>query len=169
WRDIHLSFRDTIMPKLIRSACLTNYEEVARSLGLDPYRQLKAAGLSRACLADPDTMIRASAVGRLLEASAKAAGVEDFGLRMAETQRLSILGPIGLLLQEEPTVRRTLASLARYSRLHTDALAFGIEEEGETAIFREERIIQARRSAPQVSDLTMGALHRILRSLLGAA
>jgi len=58
------------MPKLIRSACLTNYVEVARSIGLDPYRQLKAAGLSRACLADPDTMIRASAVGRLLEASA---------------------------------------------------------------------------------------------------
>ena len=98
--DIHLSFRDTIMPKLIRSACLTNYVEVARSIGLDPYRQLKAAGLSRACLADPDTMIRASAVGRLLEASAHAAGVEDFGLRMAETRRLSILGPIGLLLQE---------------------------------------------------------------------
>ena len=53
--------------------------------------------------------------------------------------------------------------------MHTDALAFGIDEDGETAIFREEWIIQARRSAPQVSELTMGALHRILRSLLGAA
>ena len=157
------------MPKLIRSACLTNYVEVARSVGLDPYRQLKAAGLSRACLTDPDTMIRASAVGRLLEASAQAAGVEDFGLRMAETRRLSVLGPMGLLLQEEPTVRRALASLTRYSRSHTDALAFGIEEDGETAIFREERIIQARRSAPQASELTVGALHRILLSLLGAA
>ncbi|HYB44013.1 MAG TPA: hypothetical protein VEL75_19695, partial [Candidatus Methylomirabilis sp.] len=73
----HLSSWDTIMPKLVRSACLMNYVEVARSVGLDPYRQLKAAGLSRACLAGPDTMIRASAVGRLLEASAQAAGVED--------------------------------------------------------------------------------------------
>src|SRR4029450_13123163 len=45
-----------------------------------------------------------------------------------------ILGPIGLLLREEPTVRRALASLARYSRLHTDTLAPGIEEDGETAI-----------------------------------
>src|SRR5574339_1062111 len=83
WRDIPLSFWDMPMPKLIRSACLTNYVEVARAVGLDPYQQIKDAGLSRACLADPDTMIRASAVGRLLEASAKAAGVEDFGLRMA--------------------------------------------------------------------------------------
>src|SRR5215471_18852292 len=83
--------------------------------------------------------------------------------------RLSILGPIGLLLQEVPTVRRALASLTRYSRLHTDALALGIEEDGETAIFREERIIQARRPAPQASQLTVGALHRILCSLLGAA
>ena len=157
------------MPKLVRSACLTNYVEVARSVGLDPYRQLKAAGLGRACLGDPDTMIPASAVGRLLEACAKVAGVEDFGLRMAETRRFSILGPIGLLLQEQPTVRRALTSITRYSRLHTDALAFGIEEDGQTAIFREERIIQARRPAPQASQLTMGALHRILRSLLGDA
>jgi AraC-like DNA-binding protein len=84
-------------------------------------------------------MIRASTVGRLLEASAKVGSAEDFGLRMAETRRLSIFGPIGLLLQQEPTVRRALASLARYLRLHTDALALGIEEEGETAIIREER------------------------------
>jgi AraC-like DNA-binding protein len=157
------------VPKLIRSACLTNYVEVARSVGLDPFRQLKAADLSRGCLTDPDTMIPASAVGRLLEASARAARVEDFGLRMAETRRLSILGPIGLLLRQEPTVRRALTSITRYSRLHTDALAFGIEEDGETAIFHEERIIRARRPAPQASQLTMGALHRILRSLLGAA
>ena len=157
------------MPKLIRSACLTSYVEVATSVGLDPYRQLKIAGLSRACLADPDTMIRASAVGHLLEASAQAAGVEDFGLRMAETRRLSILGPMGLLLQEEATVRKALESLARYSRLHTDSLAFGIEEDGETAVLREERIIQARKPARQVSQLTLGALHRILHSLLGAA
>src|SRR5215831_6517022 len=64
------------MPKLIRRACLTNYVEVASSVGLDPYRQFKAAGLSRACLADTDTMIRASVVRCLLEASAKTAGVE---------------------------------------------------------------------------------------------
>ena len=140
------------MPKLIRSACLTHYVEVARSVGLDPYRQLKAAGLSRACLADLDTMIRVSAVVRLLEASAQAVGVEHFGLRMAETRRLSILGSIGLLLQEEPTVRKALASLARYLRLHTDSLSLGIEEDGETAIIREERIIQARNPSRQVAS-----------------
>jgi transcriptional regulator GlxA family with amidase domain len=33
------------MPKLIRSACLTNYVEVVTAVGLDPYRQLKAAGV----------------------------------------------------------------------------------------------------------------------------
>jgi AraC-like DNA-binding protein len=157
------------MPKFIRSACLTNYVEVARSVGLDPYRQLTAAGLSRACLVDPDTMIRASAVGRLLETSAQAAGIEDFGLRMADTRRPSILGPIGLVLQEEPSLRKALDSLCRYLRLHSDSLELRIEEEEDTAIIREERIAQARVPARQVSDLTIGALHRIMRSLLGAA
>jgi len=41
------------MPKFIRNACLTNYVDVARSVGLDPYRQLTAAGLSRAAWALP--------------------------------------------------------------------------------------------------------------------
>ena len=157
------------MPKFIRSACLTNYVDVARSVGLDPYGQLKVVGLSRACLVDPDTIIRASAVGRLLEASAQAAGIEDFGLRMAETRRPSILGPIGLVLQEEPTLRKALESFRRYLRLHSDSLELTIEEEEDTAIIREERTAQARVLAPQVSELTIGALHRILRSLLGAA
>jgi len=157
------------MPQLVRSACLTNYVEVARSVGLDPYRQLKTVGLSRASLIDPDMKIRAGVVGRLLEASAQAAGVEDFGLRMAESRRLSILGPIGLVLQEEPTARKALESLSRYLRVHNDALALGIEEEGGVAIIREERIIHARVPARQAAELSMGALHRILRSLLGAA
>src|SRR5262245_841159 len=157
------------MRKFIRSACLTNYVDVARSVGLDPYRQLRAAGLSRACLVDPDTMIRASAVGRLLETSAQDAGIEDFGLRMAETRRPSILGPIGLVLQEEPTLRKALESLRRYLRLHSDSLELRIEEEEDTAIIREERIAQARVTARQVSNLTIGALHRILHSLVEAA
>jgi hypothetical protein len=47
------------MPRLIRSAVLTDYIEVARSFGLDPYRLLKEARLDRSCLLDPDIKISA--------------------------------------------------------------------------------------------------------------
>ncbi|MGA7816353.1 MAG: AraC family transcriptional regulator, partial [Caballeronia sp.] len=35
------------MSYLIRSAVLTNYVETARSVGLEPYRQLRDAGIHR--------------------------------------------------------------------------------------------------------------------------
>ena len=75
------------MPRLIRSAFLTDYVEVARSFGL----LLKEAGLDRSCLLDPDIKISADACHWLLEASASAARTEDFGLRMSENRRLSNL------------------------------------------------------------------------------
>jgi len=65
------------MPRLIRSAFLTDYVEVARSFGLDPYRLLKEARLDRSCLLDPDVKISADACHWLLEASAIAAQAED--------------------------------------------------------------------------------------------
>jgi len=64
------------MPFLIRSACLTGYVEVARSLGLDPFSLVREAGIDRSCLFDPDIKIQIEPVIRLLEMSASAARVK---------------------------------------------------------------------------------------------
>ena len=156
------------MTDLIRSACLTSYPEIARSLGLHPLRLLDVCGIDRRCLDDPDIKLPAGALGRLLEVSAKAAGVEDFGLRLAETRSLSVLGPVGLLLREEPTVRDALNSLMRYIRLHNEALYLRIEERDGEAIIKVE--IRVDRPVPvrQGVELAVGVLYRVLRSLLGA-
>lgn len=155
------------MTDLIRSACLTSYPEVARALGLDPLRLLDACGIDRRCLNDPDIRLPAGALGRLLEVSAKAAKVDDFGLRLAETRSLSVLGPVGLLVREEPTVRDALTSLMRFIRLHNEALYLRMEErEGEAFISVE---VKLERPAPvrQGVELSVGVLYRVLRSLLG--
>jgi len=157
------------MAYLVRSACLGNYAEVARAVGLEPFGLLKAAGLSRFCLLDPDSKTPAGDVGRLLEASARAAGIEDFGLRMAESRRPSILGPIALLIQEEPTVRKALQSLSWYLRLHNESLSLGIEEADGLVILRTEAIVKRSGPTRQATELSVGALHQILRSLLGMA
>lgn len=116
------------MTDLIRSACLTSYPEIARSLGLHPFRLLASCGLDRRCLTDPDLKLPSKAFGRLLEASARAAKVDDFGLRLAETRSLSVLGPLGLLIREEATMRDALSSLMRYILLHNEAMYLGLEE-----------------------------------------
>jgi len=155
------------MTDLIRSACLTSYPEVARSLGLQPLVLLDACGIDRRCLDDPDIKLPAKALGRLLEASARAAKVEDFGLRLAETRTLSVLGPVGLLVREEATVRDALGSLMRYIRLHNEALYLRLEERGREAVISAEIRIERPVPVRQGVELAVGVLYRVLRSLLG--
>ena len=157
------------MTDLIRSASLTSYPELARSLGLDPLRVLAQCGIDRRCLDDPDIKLPAGAIGRLLEASASATKLEDFGLRLAEMRTLSVLGPVGLLVREEPTVRDALTSLMRYIRLHNEALYIRLKERDREAVISVE--IHVTRPVPvrQGIELSVGVLYRVLRSMLGAA
>jgi hypothetical protein len=97
----------------VRSATLTNYAEVARKAGLDPHRLLSEFGLPQGSLRELELKLPADAVRRLLEASAERSGVEAFGLMMAETRRLSSLGPLGLLVREEHTPPRPAGARAR--------------------------------------------------------
>src|SRR5262245_38813424 len=102
------------MPHVIRSASLTDYLEVAHSAGLDPYRLVDAIGLPRECLRDPDVKIPLAAVARPLESSAKAAGIDNFGLRLSEQRLLSNLAPVGRVAREQPTGRTAVQIAGRY-------------------------------------------------------
>ncbi len=157
------------MPVLVRSASLTNFAEVARTAGLDPQALLAQAGLSPICLNDPDLWIPAEAVRTLLEASAQAGSLDTFGLRMAETRRLSNLGPVALVVREEPTVRRVVQALTRYSHLLNEALVLKLEEAEGIAVIREELLVGKNGSARQAIELLVGVTFRNLKFFLGAA
>ena len=58
--------------------------------------------------------IPVSGVRCLLEASASAAGVDEFGLLMAERGGLSRLGPVALVVREQATVGLAIEALSRY-------------------------------------------------------
>src|SRR5215468_6295680 len=89
---------------------------------------LERIGLPRSCLRSPDLRISADAVAELLEASASAARVQDFALRLAQRRGLSNLGPLALIVREQPTVRKAIDVLIQYLGLHTDALFPRLEE-----------------------------------------
>ena len=63
------------MPMLVRSACLSNFREVAASTGIDARAQLRQAGIDWRCLDNPDLKIPAASVCELLERAAAAAGI----------------------------------------------------------------------------------------------
>ncbi len=157
------------MPHLVRAASLTHYAEIARAGGLDPARLLMDAGLSPSVLGEPDLKIPVDRVGRLLEASAAASGIESFGLRMAEARQLSNLGPVGLVVRDQPTLRQSLAVLIRYHAALNGALAMALEEQGDVVVVREELLVGRGEPVRQATELALGVLLRVMRQLLGEA
>jgi AraC-like DNA-binding protein len=157
------------MPHLIRGACLTDYVDVARSVDLDPYRIVEGVGLPRASLDEPDLKISLPAFIRLLEISAKAANIDNFGLRLSEKRLLSNLGPVGLMAREQPTIRKAMEALAHYIELHSDGIILRIEERNDSVIISP--MISVRRPIPmrQATELSVGVVFRILRISLGDA
>jgi AraC-like DNA-binding protein len=152
---------------LIRSASLTHYADVARRAGLDPGRMLREFGLPQRCLVDAEIKIPIDSVRRLLEASAEQSGIEAFGLLMAEARRLSNLGPLGLLVREQPTLRLAIEAFARYGRRLNEALLLAIEEAGDVVVLREELIVTHAGAVRQSTELAVGVAFRVLRTLLG--
>ena len=155
------------MTILIRSATLTHYPEVARSAGLDPRAMLRKVRLPLECLERPDMRISIIAVRRLLEASATDSGLEEFGLHMAERGALSNLGPVALIVREQASVGDALKALARFIHIHHEGMRLLIAEEPDVVtltVFLRGGLLSAPR---QSSELALGSLHRIVRTLAG--
>lgn len=157
------------MSYFLRSASLTNYVDVARALGLDPHHMLRAAKISRNALLDPDIRIPAALVGKLLEASAGAARVDDFGLRMAELRQFSNLGPLAFVVREEPTLRRALESMVRYMSLQNEALVMRVEEADGMVLIRLQLLSDVPGKLRQATELAAGVMYRMLTLFLGPA
>jgi AraC-like DNA-binding protein len=152
------------MAYLARSAGLTGFFDLAVSLGLDPYKIASEAGVPAAAFNDPDMRISARAISEMHELAAEHSGVDDFGLRLAETRRLSNLGPVALLIREQPTLRAALAQLRRYIWLQNDAFSTSLEEMGEIAVMR---LHTPPWSGRQSIEIAVGVGVRLCRELLG--
>lgn len=154
------------MTEQVRSAVLSNYVEVARDAGLDPYAMVRSVGLSQSCLMESDAKIPTHKVRQLLEESAALSGVENFGLRMAETRRLSILGQLGMLAREAPTLRVVLDIIMQHMRLHNESLLLHVEDADGIATIRQDLIIKERGAMHQSVELSLGAVMRVMRIFL---
>ena len=154
------------MASLVRAACLTNYDEVARASGLNSARMLLDAGLSPSVLDEPDLMIPVDKVGRLLQASATQSGNESFGLCMARSRLLSNLGPVGLLIRDQETLRDSLKLLVRYLALLNGAMTLEVDEQADTVVIRELLLAgRAHEPTRQRVELALGVMVRAIRQV----
>jgi AraC-like DNA-binding protein len=153
------------MPDLIRSATLTHYAEVARAAGVDPARMLRRVRLPPDCLRSQELRVPVAGLRRLLEISAAASGVETFGLRMAESADLPLLGPVALVVREQPTIGTALEALTRFIHIHNEGMSLALSRDDD---FVTIDVVFRGRAQRQTTELAVGGLHRLLRILAGA-
>lgn len=156
------------MSALVRSASLTHFDVIAAQCGLDGRALVAAVGLPPRCLEDPDLKVPAQQVGRLLELAAERAGEPAFGLRMVESRRLSNLGPLGLLVRDEPTLRGVLEALMRFIHVHNEALAVRVEQVGNLVVVRIELDAEGAASVRQATEVVVGVAYRVLQVFMGS-
>ena len=156
------------MVTLVRSAALTHFAEVARGCGLDARALLAEVGLPARCLDEPDLKVPTRQVGALLELAAQRAGEPAFGLRMAESRRISNLGPLGLLVRDEPTLRSALEALVHHIHVHNEAMTVTVEQASSLVVIRVALVGDALQPLRQATEITVAVLFRLLRLFMGA-
>ncbi|GGW79645.1 AraC family transcriptional regulator [Streptomyces galilaeus] len=154
------------MRPLVRTAALSGYVELCRSLGIDPQALMKRVGLDTAALAVQDRWISGAAAVQVLELSAATSGHEDFGVLMAEFRRFSNLGPVSLVVREEPDVRSALGLLIRHQHMYNEVLHARLSEGDGLATLKVDLRIGETIEARQATELAVAAFHRILRGFL---
>ncbi|MGG5819662.1 AraC family transcriptional regulator [Falsiroseomonas sp. HW251] len=155
------------MLPLVRSAALTGYSSVARSFGLEPERLAKEVGLPRLALERPDLRVPVAQVANLLELSASTAGIEDFGVRLGETRRISNLGLLGVIATEAPNLREGTQAIARYVRLHSEALSLRLVPLEASCIISPGIFVPHVDRVRQLTEMVLAVAHRGFHELFG--
>lgn len=152
---------------LIHTSTLFGYAELADSLGLNTDALMAQQGLTRSLLQDPNYPISVYKVRALMENSAQASRLENFGLRLGASRRLANLGTIGIVMREELTGLAALRTLCRYLQLVGPSLYIAIDEYENSIIIREELAFADMTNVRQSIEMSLAVMVNILRELLG--
>jgi AraC-like DNA-binding protein len=154
---------------LIRSAILSSYLHVASRVGLNATALLRRVHLDPAAVTNPEILIPAVRATELIELSALTARCRDFGLRLALARGTPDLGPLNLLLREEPDIRSALRSLQSYLHVHSRSLRLVFEEQPGCAILRAGLVeAGAPFAAPHTTEMIVCGIFQSLRWLISA-
>ncbi|MEE3851970.1 AraC family transcriptional regulator [Gordonia sp. LSe1-13] len=154
------------MKPLARYASLNNFVELGHSLGLDPGRLIRDVGLDPASIGLQDRWVPAEAIADVLERAADAADRDDLGLALAQSRRLSHLGPLSLVLREEPDVRSALQVLIRHQHMYNEALRTRLSENHGIATLRVTLDVGRPGDFRQSTDLAIGVLQQLLQGFI---
>ena len=130
-------------------------------------RLLKACGLTRAQVNDPECRIAFRKHAALLTAAAETTGDASFALRFATTLEPRQAGPLGFIVLSSQTLGDALRNLRRYQRVLSEGAGAHIESDGETTALCLEIYDPRVEDSLQAAEFVIGGALTLCRRLAG--
>lgn len=153
------------MTAMTRAGALRGFPALVRQLGGDADALLRRHRLSARMLDNEDALFPSRAGIQLLEDAAQTLRCADFGLRLAQVQDISTLGPLAIAIQHARSVREAALSASRYIFVQGTGIAFTLLADDSDPAFAELRFDHLEPRLPncrQSNDLAIGLTHRII-------
>lgn len=159
------------MQPLIRAASLRGFGSLITELGGDPARLLGRFDIAQDVLEHEDGLLSITAHDQMLDAAATELGCPDLGLRLAERQDLTILGPVARAISSSATAIDALDAAARFLFVHSPVLTIGVDHDpwcrpGVVALTYRKELSESPYS-PQAVELGLGVFYRVAQQLIG--
>lgn len=158
------------MRPLIRAASLRGFGPLVTELGGDSDGLLERFGIAREVLESDDGLLDITAHDQMLDSAADELSCPDFGLRLAEHQDLTILGPVARAIRSASSASEALDYAARFMFVHSPVLTIGVDDDpwnrrGVIALTYRKQLSESPYS-PQAIELGLGLFHRVSVQLL---
>jgi AraC-like DNA-binding protein len=152
----------------VRVAPLMALVPLLRTRGVDPAGVLAAFGYDVAFFDEPENTLPFALAARLLERCAELTRCDHFGLLVGQRGGLSVLGPVGFLMQSSADVRAALQSLGRFLHIHDRGAVVGLTDRGGFAALSYTIMQSGVEGRGQVLDLAMALGFNLMRALCGS-
>ena len=154
---------------LVRSASIRGFKELVTAAGHDPLEFVRASGLPPECLSEDELKIPMAAVIRMLASTARHTRIDDLGLRIATQRSFATIGPLGLLMREQPTIRDVIKVLVDYIWMQVEGLNLSTDEQDGTFVLAAEIPGHRGSNQRQTIELIIGVITGAIRRFVGRA
>lgn len=165
--NTELEIREATFQPGISLVAASGIVEFIAHHGARPDRILTGAGLADDAFHNPRNRIPLATYCSIFEHSARATGVETFGLRFGSTRSIEVLGPLGEVALNAPTLGAALNAVSRLFPALQEQSSLKLRRSDTVARLEYQindgRIVHRRHDA----ELTIGVLLELFRKILG--
>lgn len=136
------------------------------SYGHNPTRALKAAGIDKTLLEDPDARISEENMARLWREAVNTTGDPCFGLKAAMNVRPTTFHALGFALMVSSSMHDALERLHRFYRIVSDVIEITYEADGDTMVVSLDPADKPTQQPDEAFDMIVATVVSFARMLI---